>query len=153
MIDRIEAQKLESIRQRNLWLEQERNNYLNDKRANIDFTGKLLKIAQEDPNLWREIKDEMYQKRLQGERKMQPNKAISMARSSNVEIAKSEGQQIDFDTQRVVMIDGMKDVMNNLGGQMARDAESRINIEEGNAAGKIQKKFKEKKESKACILF
>jgi hypothetical protein len=152
-VEKIEAQKLESIRQRQIWLEQERNNYLSDKRAHIDFTGKLLKVAQEDPNLWREIKEEMYQKRLFEERSNVPNKAISMARSSNLEVLKTDGQELDVNKQIIIMNGGMKEVLNDLGGQMARDTEARLNVEESKAAEKLQKKYRETKESKACLVF
>ena len=153
MVEKIESQKLESIRQRQLWLEQERKNYLSDKRANIDFTGKLLKISQEDPDLWREIKDEIYQKRLVEEQGLQANKAISMARSSSLGLVKKEGQEIDVNSQILIMNDGMKEVLNDLGGQMARDTEARIKEEESKAAKLIQKKAKESKDSKACKIF
>ncbi|OMJ90421.1 hypothetical protein SteCoe_7228 [Stentor coeruleus] len=153
MIDKIEKQKIESIRQRNLWLEQERKNYLNDKRANIDFTGKLLKISQEDPNLWREIKNEMYQKRLMDERNMLPNKAISMAKSSSLGVVKTEGQGVDLNNQIALMNDGMKEVLNNLGGQMARETEARLNEADSRVASKAQQKIKNGKDSKACTIF
>lgn len=154
MIKNIEKQKDESINQRQKWLEKERENYLNDKRANIDFTGKLLKISQEDPNLWREIKGEMYQKRLIEERNLSPNKAISVASSSNLGLVKSDGQEIDINTQIVLLNQGMKEVMTDLGGQIARDTQSRLLDEENKAATKLQNKYREnKKESKACTLF
>ena len=153
-IDKLESQKLESIRQRELHLEQERRNYLTDKRANIDFTGKLLKISQENPELWREIKDEMYQKRLMEEKNMNPKKSISLANSNNLGLKKTEGQDIDVNSQIVLVNQGMKEVISDLGGQMARDAEARLNAEENKAANKLQKKYRDqKKDSKACGIF
>lgn len=144
MIEKIEFQRMENLRQRQLWLEQERVNFINDKRANIDFTGKLLKLSQQDPNLWREIKNEMYQKRLMDEKKYVPGRTIT------TELAKPGGEPIDLGTQILLMDEGMKEVMNDLGGQMARDTEVRVNNEDNRAALKIQKKVKE---SKACIIF
>lgn len=153
MIKDMEEKKQKSIEKRILWLKQEKDNYLNDKRANVDFTGKLLKIAQEDPNLWREIKDEMYQKRLIEERKVVSNKAISIAKSSSLGIVKSDGKEVDVYGQIEVMNAGMGNVLNDLGGQMARDAEARLKNEDNVAASAIKQKFRNNKESKACSMF
>lgn len=153
MVKDMEEKKQKSIEKRILWLKQEKENYLNDKRANIDFTGKLLKISQEDPTLWREIKDEMYQKRLIEERKAIANKAVSMAKSSSLGIVKSDGQELDVYGQIEVMNAGMNNVLNDLGGQMARDAESRLKQEDQAAASVIKQKYRDNKNSKACRIF
>lgn len=58
-VEDMEKERLENIRQRKLKLEEEKKKFLRDKRANIDFTGKLYEIAQANPKLWREIKEEM----------------------------------------------------------------------------------------------
>lgn len=153
MIENIEAKKLESIRQRQLWLEQERKNYLSGKRANIGDTEKLLKISQENPELWREIQADLYEVRLREEQERYQNQARSMVKGSTVGIAKTDGKEIDVNTHIDLMNDGMKHVMSNLGGQMARDTEARLGVEESKAAEKIQKTYRDAKGSKACSLF
>ena len=149
----MEEKKQESIEKRIQILRQEKASYLNDKRTNIDFTGKLLKISQEDPRLWRDIKDEMFQKRVNEERNSISNKAITMAKSSSLGVVKSDGQEVDVHGQIGVMNAAMGNVLNGLGGQMARDMESRLNNEDRAAASKIQQKFKDNKDSKACVVF
>jgi hypothetical protein len=149
----MEEKKQQSIDKRILMLKQEKASYLNDKRTNVDFTGKLLKISQDDPRLWRDIKDEMFQKRMKDDRNSTTNKAISMAKSSSLEVVKSDGQEVDVHGQIGVMNEAMGNVLNDLGGQMARDMEARLNNDDKEAAKKIQQKYKDNKDSKACILF
>lgn len=67
--------------------------------------------------------------------------------------ATSLGQGVSPEIQIQIAEEAMKKVENELGGQMARNAESRLEDTEKKAAALIQNKVKETKKSRACYIF
>ncbi|CAG9332012.1 unnamed protein product [Blepharisma stoltei] len=152
-VQEMEKERLESIRQRKLKLEEEKKKYLRDKRANIDFTGKLYEIAQANPKLWREVKEEVWKKQVEFEDQNYTVKQTTVRKMSDHNFKQSYGQGVSPEMQINIAEEAMKKIENELGGQLARNAESRLAATENQAAEKIQQKAKDAKKSKACLIF
>ena len=135
----MEQERAANAQERKQRLEAEREQYLRNKHLNLDFSGKLYEIAQSNPKLWREIKEELWKKQYEESLKYLNQPELGQ----NMPIYHDE-QAGNYDVAQLAI----QKVQNDLGGKIAEDTKAREEVDPN-----LPKLERRAKNSKACLIF
>jgi len=142
-----ELERMDSVRERQKRLQHEKEMYIQDQRAAIDFTGMLYELSQHNPKLWMQIKEELWRQKLQTDanelsqvgqhRISQLMKAVAAAGTAEDPLA--QPGYVGLRTQLEVTEEAKSRIGIEVGGRLAADSTARMGLMEDEAARSIQR--------------